>query len=239
MKPLDGMKLLLASPTYGPADPECQKQLRVAMMYAARVGVEWSGDASADRLTFGLARNAAAQALLDTDANGIMWVDSDMRQEPHQMSQLLLTAVEGGLDFVSGVYHLRKPPYHATIYHWVEKIKRFRTAEVYPPNVLAPMEACGFGFVYTSRKAIETVARSKEFDRTKGWFPDERDSKGFGEDLSFGYLAMRAGIQLWVHTGIILGHVGDSEVIYPSKQVKREVQVVADGKLDSDWGLKQ
>jgi hypothetical protein len=235
---LKGFKLILASPTYGPVDPLCGREMRVAIMETAKRGVEWLGDASPDRHGFGHARNLVTQTFLESNANGIMWVDSDMRQKNLDMTQLLFDAKEMGAEFMSGVYHQRRPPHDPCFYRWVEEKQGFQAADLYQPNVVFPDAGCGFGFVYTSRSAIEKIAKSKDFDPMKGWFPDERETGGFGEDLSFCWLARQAGVQLYINSSVILGHTGDPRVIYPSDQVRSEVKPQAAGPR-YDWGIRE
>lgn len=243
---LDGMKLMLVSPTYGPADVACQKDLRVAVMVTARYGVEWKGDASPDRMGWASARNTAVQSLLAPgmeDTTGIMWVDSDIRQSPLDMASLLSSVKRFNAEFVSGVYHQRNPYHNPVFYHYNREKNTFQPADEYPDGVFAPTEGCGFGFVYTSRKVIETIANSKHFDPSKGWFPDERDSGGFGEDLSFCYLALQCGIQLYVNTGVQVGHTGDPYVVYKSDHLRELAAGRANAELKKkepeSWGIKK
>jgi hypothetical protein len=89
---------------------------------------------------------------------------------------------------------------------------------------------------------IETIAKSKYFDKNKGWFPDERDSGGFGEDLSFCWLAMQCKIQLYVNTAVQVGHTGDPHVVYKEDHIRE----LAAGRASADqkkkepesWGIK-
>jgi len=54
------VKLVWASPTYGPVEPEAQRSQRAAIMAAANNGIQWVGDASPDKEKFDVARNHAA-----------------------------------------------------------------------------------------------------------------------------------------------------------------------------------
>lgn len=234
---LSGLKLLLCCPTYGPTDPLPQSQLRVAVMNTAANGVEWQGEVSPDKLGFSYARNVAAQSLMDMpEANGLMWVDSDIHQQPWQMTALLESALHYGATFVTGVYHQRKPPHDPVFYKYNKHRDRFNAVRSYEPNAFAPTDACGFGFVYTHRSVIEAVAKSKLFDRKKGWFPDQRYDDGFGEDIAFGRLAMFAGQQLYVNTGVIVGHAGDPAVYYPKDQIVEGRADVAGP--EGSWGIE-
>ena len=213
---LAGIRAAICVPTTGHIEPSCEKDLRVGMMVAANHGLSWTGDCSPDRQGYGPGRNSAAQSIWkagDDLADGIMWVDSDIRQKPSDIFNLLLGAKTYNAEFATGIYYQRSPPHRPVFYEGKEHDKKFSTAYSYPENVFAPVGGCGFGFVWTSRIALDKIAKSGEFDPFSGWFADKRDFGGFGEDLNFCYLAMRAGVQLYAHTGIKLGHSGEPEVV--------------------------
>lgn len=215
--PCKGRKLILAVPSYGPIDPACQKDIRVAMMVAARHGVVWAGDSSPDRMGWGVARNVVADQALNmpglAEDDGVMWIDSDMRIPPNAIASLIVASVVKSADFVTGVYHQRMPPHAPLFGTYVPHKGKYAWVETYEENVFAPCDGCGFGFVFTSRRTIRAIANLPGFKEEKGWFPDERHEDGLGEDLSFCHQAMTAKIQLYVHTGIQLGHVGDPHVV--------------------------
>lgn len=216
-KPLEGMKAALVVPSYGTSDPACAKDVRVGMMNAAAKGLAWVGDLSPDRMGYATARNTTAQEFIEEGedfADGIVWIDNDIRFAKASISRLLYQARRLKADFISGVYHQRGGMHMPVFYLFDEKLNGFRNVDDYPADMIAPADGCGFGFVWTSKKLIDAIARHPEFDPRRGWFPDERSKKGgYGEDLSFCYQAMRCGIQLYVDTGIQVGHMGEPEII--------------------------
>lgn len=212
---IEGLKVVLGSQTYGPVNPITSKHLRVAVMHAANRGVKWMGDGSPDRMGYGAARNTIVQYAFDKapDADGIMWVDSDIKSAPNMISRLLDTANHNKLDFVTGVYFQREGVHNPVFHAWNDEKHCFQPAEDYPPNTLGIIAGCGFGFVYTSMKMIRDITFSDDFEPSKGWFPDRRDVGGFGEDLTFCWLAKKAGYTLWVDTGVIVEHEGNVQFI--------------------------
>lgn len=228
--PLGGRKIVLACPTYGHADPQCQKDIRVAMMTAAAYGCTWVGDASTERMGFSAGRNLAAQDVVNEpslgDDDGIMWMDSDMRIPPNGIAKLLSAAVDLKLDFITGVYYQRGEPWAPLFFHYNKNKKKFQSYDSIPPNVVAPCDGCGFGFVFTSKRAFKIVANWKGFDKHRGWFPDDSHNGGFSEDLNFCYQAMQAGVQLFVHTGVELGHMGEPEVIKGDRWEKARTKIL-------------
>ena len=195
---LKGLRAMLASPTYGPVDPFCQKTLRTAMMSASNHGLFWAGDVSPDKQGFGTARNMAAQSLVDhpDDADGIVWVDSDIVLENDSLLKLLGTVRRTGYDFVCGIYHKKGAPYDPVIYWYEPDLDSYCSVESFNPGFVTEIGACGFGFVWTGIKVLLAIqANKKHFDNEGKWFPDTRylpkESKApdgrppFGEDFNF------------------------------------------------------
>lgn len=199
------LKLVLASPTYGPVDPRHSKQLRVAVMHAAGAGHTWVGDVSPDRMLIVGARNAAAEAALQTDADGIVWVDSDMLIPTEGITRL----VGYGKDFTSGVYFQRIAPHWPLVMNYDAELDRFRFAVKWPTEVLFPADGVGFGFCYTSTKLLRQMYQELPEVKDKGWFADGK----YSEDLSFCRRAGLLGYQVYVDTGLLLGHQGDPKAV--------------------------
>ena len=139
----------------------------------------------------------------------------------------------------TGVYYQREGAHNPVVYHYNKKKKSFQPAEEFPDHVFAPIDGCGFGFVWTSWKLIDAIARHKDFDPQDGWFPDTRDAGGFGEDLSFCAKAMACGIQLYVDTGIRIGHVSSPEVIYREDFLAAKEKLTEEEKKEKHlYGVK-
>lgn len=230
---LKGISAMLACPTYGPVDPFCQKMLRVAMMSAGNRGLRWAGDVSADKQDFSTARNMAAQTLFDfpDSADGIVWVDSDIVLEQDSIIKLVGTAKRNNIDFLCGVYYKKGEPYDPVVYWYDPELDVYLGIENFALDMVVPISACGFGFVWTSTKTIQAIADNKAyFDEHGKWFPDTRHlPKGsrtpdgrhpFGEDFNFCDKARMAGIQLHMDTGLQLGHKGDGTVFDRAKYLQ-------------------
>lgn len=237
---IEGMEVILSSQTYGPVNPVTNKYLRVAIMYAGNRGMLWAGDASTDRYPYGKARNVATQYALNQQPNsdGIMWIDSDIKPQPHQIAQLLHTARQNKYEFLSGVYFQREGVHNPVFHAWNKDMQTFQPAEAYPPKTIGKTDGCGFGFVYTSLKMMRDVAFSKNFDPERGWFPDRRDTGGFGEDLSFCQMVKEAGHQLYVDTSIIVEHEGQVQYIGEADFERERERWVRDNKkqIEVKWG---
>jgi hypothetical protein len=190
------MKLILASPTYGPVDPYALRTQRAAVMHASRNGHEWLGDCSPDRQPYAAARNNAVQGVIDkedmSDA-AIVWVDSDVILPLDGITRL----ASYDKDFVTGIYFQRGDNHWPLIAHYNKEMNNFNWVIKWPKNVLAPIDGCGFGFVLTSMNMLRKM--------DPPWFKFEK----FSEDLSFCLKAKEAGFQLYVDTAILCGHLAD------------------------------
>lgn len=194
------MKVIFASPTYGPVDPEAVRTQRVAIMHASRNGVEWIGDASPDRMGFHAARNTVVQSALKTDADAVFWCDSDVIL-PHDGIARLVAEQK---DFITGIYFQRRKPYWPLIAHFMERQKTFSWFTEWPENVVAPIDGCGFGCVLTSTAMLKAMPAP--------WFHYEK----YSEDFDFCRKATKAGYQLFVHTGVVCGHLADPHAVTAS-----------------------
>lgn len=199
------MKLVFASPTYGPVDPQALKSQRAAIMHAASHGVTWVGDASPDRVKFDASRNLVVQSVLDVPqghrerADAIFWCDSDIILPPDAISRL----VAAQKDFVTGIYFQRGKPHWPLISHFDRLHETFNWFTDWPESVIAPIDGCGFGCVLTSVALLESISTAGP------WFAFEK----FSEDFDFCLRAAKVGFQLYVDTGVLCGHLADAQPV--------------------------
>lgn len=185
-------RLLFASITYGPSDPQAIRSQRVAIMTAARHGIEWVGDASPDRMKFDVARNAVARIACDSDADAVFWCDSDIILPPTAVLQL----ARHDNDFVTGVYFQREPPHYPLIATFDEDKQTFNWLIRWPDtDCLAAVDGCGFGCVLTSTRLL------RMFDGN--WFTYRK----FSEDFDFCLKARDFGHPPHVDTSVLCGHL--------------------------------
>jgi hypothetical protein len=216
------VKLVFAMPTYGPVDSQSGASARTAIMHAAKFGNQWIGDVSPDRLPYAVSRNKVVEAIVNDDnfaEASIFWCDSDIVLPPDAISRL----ADSGKDFISGIYFQRGGDHRPLIANYNERSKSFQWLAKWPPNVIAPIEGCGFGCVLTSVKMLR--------DMKAPWF----EYKEFSEDFTFCLNAKKAGYQLYVDTGVLCGHLMDAEPAtietYYKKWPEYKLEVTPDGKL--------
>ena len=198
------MRLALACPTYGCVQARAAQGLRLAIMTASNRGITWAGDyditgaklSTIDSVRNRMVRTAIKAAEMDP-LDGILWCDSDIRPPADGIARL----VSHGFDFVTGMYRHKVADGSPLVGILVEELRQGKGAiswmEEWPENTVAPVDACGFGFVYTSMNMLRMMGDP--------WF-------AFGdwsEDFTFCLKAKAAGYQLYVDTGVWCSHLGE------------------------------
>jgi hypothetical protein len=201
------MKLILASPTYGPIDPKPLRSQRSAIMHASRYGHTWIGDASPDREAFAHARNHVVKDILeaqDEDAeaysnSAIVWIDSDIVLPIDGITTLASRAEANNYDFITGIYFQGGTDNWPLICHF--NGKGFQWVVQWEPNSTIPIDGCGFGCCLTTLKLLRSL--------THPCF----EYKTFSEDFHFCLEAKKAGYQLYCDTSVLCGHSKEPKVV--------------------------
>lgn len=177
------------------------------------------------------ARNTATAAFLASDADWLLWIDTDIGFEPDALEKLLDAAdpqerpIVGGLCFIEGDYShdlhggLRSS-LAPTLYDWawveprsgMPGAYKMITRTEWSDDKVTRVGATGCGLLLTHRSVYERIA---EWTATQGpdvppqiWF--ERipgpDGERCGEDVSFCLRAHQIGVPILVHTGVTTTH---------------------------------
>jgi hypothetical protein len=203
------VKIALAAPTYGPPPQRAAQSLRTACLHAANHGVIWTGDfdlMDVKQSTIDSVRNRIVREVLaaeDRDGTeGILWSDTDMRW-PMDGIRRLADHAANGVEFVTGIYRHKGEDGSPLVGILDAALRGGKGAIVWLtewlPNTLTPVDACGFGCVYTSTKMLRALG------------PNPFTFGDFSEDFEFCLKARRAGFQLFVDTAVKCGHVGERE----------------------------
>ena len=153
------------------------------------------------------ARNALAQEAIDTGADRILFIDSDMYFMPDMMGRMAQD-LDDGADMVSGICFTRRFPTQPCIYKTVditysdgEPTGKTEVYTDYPKDKLFQIAGCGFGAVMMDAKVLKAVeeALDKPFNPMPGIL---------GEDLSFCRRARDCGFKIFCDSRIKVGHVG-------------------------------
>jgi hypothetical protein len=165
------------------------------------------------------ARNLMCSTFLDkSDADWLWMVDTDMTFAPDTLARLVEHAdpvkapIVGGLCFGEEDGILFATCYELT--GTCEEDMQFLRYHKWPENAMFQVFATGGACLLIHRSALEKVRDYTHADGRVGFSPvfpwfQEREFNGgpMGEDVTFCFRAGVAGLPVYVHTGITLGHV--------------------------------
>lgn len=156
------------------------------------------------------ARNALAQTAVESGAERVLWLDSDMVFDS-DIATRLLSDMDEGRELVSALYFKRKNPiapviYTKTGYHESQGklIPYADTYADYPRDSIFEVAAVGFGACMMTTDLLVRI-----YDRYGAPFSPV---PGFGEDLSFCRRCEEMGVKMYVDSRIRCGHVGETIV---------------------------
>ena len=149
------------------------------------------------------ARNELARQAIKSEADWVLWLDSDMVFEPNLLNRMLTVCKDNDIDFLTAICFRRKPPYTPCLFDRLEKIEHGAsyTTIMSVPEGRFKVGGCGFAGVLMSTDVLMSVAA-----RFGGRMFDPME--GFGEDVSFCWRARQCGYEIWCDSEIELGHVG-------------------------------
>lgn len=147
-------------------------------------------------------RNALAEKVINSNADYVLWLDSDMTFMPDTLDMLLELINSTGYDMVTGMYYRRRPPWTPTLFTELDitghgnKVTNIVEDEM--PNEPFEVEGCGFGCILMRRNVLWNVLChfGLMFSPTDG----------VGEDLSFCWRARKCGHKILCDPTIALGH---------------------------------
>jgi hypothetical protein len=145
------------------------------------------------------ARNLLAREAIESGADRVLWIDSDMVFQDDLMLRLG-EDLDVGWDMVCGLYFKRELPVTPVIYRRVEMVNGVEPYLDYPRDSVFPVAGCGFGAVMMN---TELLTRADSF-KTGPFTPLPLLS----EDLSFCKRATDAGARIACDSRIKVGHVG-------------------------------
>lgn len=148
-------------------------------------------------------RNTLATQAIQSEADYVLWLDSDMVFEPDLLERMMSVLKENDLDILAGLYFRRTAPYTPVLFDQLDikneaicEWKEFKEI----PNHLFEVGGCGFGCV---------LMKTDPFFDVQSKFGNMFAPIGnTGEDLAFCWRARQCGYHVWCDPSIICGHVG-------------------------------
>ena len=154
------------------------------------------------------ARNRIAEQAINSGADVLVWLDSDIVFTPDTIVRLV-DHIKAGKDFVTGLYFRRNPqtiPLILRELDWRQdnKLGAIETAEIYedyPRDSVFEIAGCGFGCCAMRVDILKTIVPAF---KCSPFTPLYRLS----EDYSFCWRAGKCGFDLWCDSSIKPAHAG-------------------------------
>lgn len=151
-------------------------------------------------------RNDVARMAIEGEYDFVFWLDSDMVFSPETLIKLLDTLESKGLDFISGLYFRRVPPYSPVLFDRLDikdNICLWSEFKEVPEDVFK-IGGCGFGCVLMKTDILFDI---------QGKFGSMFTPIGNnGEDVAFCWRARQCGYKLYCDPEVACGHVGYSVI---------------------------
>ena len=147
-------------------------------------------------------RNDIAATAIKTEADYVMWFDSDMSFKPDTLKRMLETLQKNDLDILTGLYFRRVAPYSPVLFDRldIEGDRCFWSEFKNIPDKIFEVGACGFGCVLMKTDVFIDVQA-----KFHNMFAPIANN---GEDLAFCWRARQCGYKIMCDPSIICGHVG-------------------------------
>lgn len=199
------MKLLIAIPTHDYVYSEFTKCLVKLILKLKSDGIRFDVDILSGTLIYS-ARDKLAKKAVNENYTHVLWLDADMVFNEDLLDDLMFS----GEQFVSGIYHTRRPPHGSCIFKNIslDNIEKYM-GDDYPSNTFE-IAGCGFGCVLMDVQIIKDVL----MNFGEAFLPIH----GLGEDIAFCDRVHRLGYKMYAEPGVKLGHMGHI-AIYPEDHI--------------------
>lgn len=148
-------------------------------------------------------RNNLSLQAMKTEFDYMLWLDSDMVFQQDLLIRMKQTMDEKGLDFLTGLYFRRVPPFTPVLFDQLDIAEDGSctwTDWKDVPEGLFKVGGCGFGCVLIKTDVL--------FDVQTKFGELFNPIANMGEDLSFCWRARQCGYDIWCDPSLVCGHVG-------------------------------
>lgn len=196
------MKLLIAIPTLDFVHVKFMESLLKLTEQLKTEGIPYEVKIISGTLVY-LAREELVSYALGYEFSHVLWLDSDMVFTEDLFDDLYDT----GKDFVSGIFHARRPGHQSCIFRNLTPPERYRWDEY--PSVPFLIKGCGMASTLVSSDILKAVR-----DKFGNCFTPNYN---LGEDLAFCRRADELGFEIWCEPCARVGHIGHL-IIYPEDE---------------------
>jgi GT2 family glycosyltransferase len=169
------------------------------------------------------ARNLLVEYALKQNCSHVLFIDDDMIIPNDALVKLL----EHDVDIVCGLAFRRLAPYDPCVFVNVDK-------DIFPiehiDKGLVEIDACGSAFVLIRTNVFNKMPKPWYVwgDKSLGIY---ENAGGLGEDVSFSLKAKRMGFRVCCDTSVILGHIGEENIIDHNTYLNHKATLSENEKL--------
>lgn len=164
-------------------------------------------------------RNKLAGYAIKTEADYILWIDSDMVFQPDTLERMMAVLDEHEeIDILCGLYFRRSTPFTPVLFSKLEnkgndvEFEELKTV----PDELFEVAGCGFGCVLMRTDCLFDIASTEQ---QGNWFTPLANA---GEDCAFCIRAREHGYRIFCDPTIDLGHMAYAPVTKDFYQTMKE-----------------
>jgi len=156
-------------------------------------------------------RNEAVEGFLSTDAEWMLWLDSDMFPDPDLVDALLFNASPDKAPIVGALcYGINDDALFPTIYQLArteqDTYVTVKHQGPIPEATMLQVAATGAAALLVHRSVYEAMA-AREFNKVYPWFQEtELFGRPCGEDFTFCLRAGQCGFPVYVNTAVEVKH---------------------------------
>lgn len=172
-------------------------------------------------------RNQMVDKFLKEDFDYLLFLDSDMTY-PRDM---FIKYFESGKELIGGVYYKRTAPYHPVLYKFSgNEGTPFSTIDplTLPADSVVAVDGLGTGGMFIRRSVFDKLEKAGQdpwFKYGDNYHLPYKTANQTTHDLVFCKKCREAGVDIFVHTGVKMGHLEHREVTEKDWMEYREQEV--------------
>lgn len=171
-------------------------------------------------------RNHLAEQFVASGKDWLLSLDWDISFHPEDVYTLLDAADPIDRPIIAGCYVTYMGPRGQLMPCWTcqKGDEEWAIVTQFDEGEIVPLTGCGMGFTLIHRDAFLQVAKAHQDDPWPWYGHDicEGSDDRLGEDLTFTARARRAGLSIWGHGGVMVGHT-KARMMHPMEASERSV----------------
>lgn len=177
-------------------------------------------------------RNLIVDRFLKNGFDGLLFLDSDMVYP----SDMLIKYIESGKELIGGIYYKRTAPHYPVVYKFSNNLETpFDVIDplYYGRNQIVAVDGLGTGGMFIKRSVFEKIksaGRDPWFKYGDNYHLPYKTADQTTHDLVFCRKARECGVEIFLHTGVRMGHISEHVVTDEDWKTDREIEAKEENK---------